>query len=122
MEDLTSERRRLVWLALSDFYRVTQLQASDLAHIRNVFAQSGFSQAEIKRINYAEVAPVLIDNLRSETGIWDGFDKEWVIDQITDRLTRPRANQAWGPVWWLWCRQVDHYTNRYFDLVFNSDW
>ncbi|GAB3794766.1 hypothetical protein GCM10028819_09500 [Spirosoma humi] len=118
MEDFTSERRRLVWLALSDLYADNELQASDLAYIRRVFVQSDYSQAEIKRINYHEVAPVLLNNLWRVAGVWQGYDKEWVIDQITDRLNRPRANQSWGLIWWLWCRQVDYYTKPYFDVIF----
>ena len=120
MEDLTSDRRRLVWLALSDFYLDTELQNADLLYIRSVFEQSGYSQAQIKRINYDEVAPVLLDNLRSMAGVWGGFEKEWVIAQITSRLNGPRANQSWGPVWWLWCRQVDYYTKPYFDVVYGK--
>ncbi|UHG94201.1 hypothetical protein LQ777_26895 (plasmid) [Spirosoma oryzicola] len=57
MEDLTSETRQLVWLALSDFYADNELQASGLAYIQRIFAQSSCSQAEIKRINYEEVTP-----------------------------------------------------------------
>lgn len=118
MDDLPSEHRQLVWLALSDFYLDTELQASDLRYIRSVFEQSGFSEAQIKHINYHEVAPVLMVNLQSIAGVWGGFDKAWVIERITERLTSPRANQSWGPVWWLWCRQVDYYTKPYFDVTF----
>ena len=117
MQPADIDRRTPVWQALSEFYLDTELQPADLETIRLVFAQSGYSIDEIKRINYEEVAPVLIDNLVSPAGVWSGFNNDWLIEVILARLKslEGRRQHAWFKNIWRW--RVDYFTKEYFQQL-----
>lgn len=117
MEPVAIDRRKTVWLALSEFYLDTELQPTDFDRIKLIFAQSGYSIDEIKRINYEEVAPVLIDNLLSPAGVWGGFDDDWVIETILARLNslNGRRHHSWFKSVWHW--RVDYFTKEYFQQL-----
>ena len=78
-------RRRPVWIALSDLYLDTELQAGDYEHIRDVILASGYTLDEVERILRFEVGPVLGLNLLSVAGVWSGFDPDWLVDSILQR-------------------------------------
>jgi hypothetical protein len=61
-------RRQTVWLALSELYLDTELGEADFRLLAEAFAASGFEWAEVRQINYDEVAPVLWQNILSATG------------------------------------------------------
>lgn len=50
-------RRQAVWLALSELYLDTELQAADFQRIAAILAASGFNWTDIRAIKYDEVAP-----------------------------------------------------------------
>lgn len=87
-ETLNVDDRKPVWLALSKFYLDTELQVYDFENIAKVFSESPFSMAEIKRINKYEVFPLLGGNFLSPAGVWDGFDEEWLVMNLTKRPIR----------------------------------
>ena len=84
------QRRKAVWIALSEFYLDTELVQEDFERIAGICMESGFSEKELTEINYFEVAPVVGLNLWAPVGNWAGFDQEWLtesIERITDRST-----------------------------------
>lgn len=86
------ERRKPVWLAISEFYLDTELDNDDLSRISNIFKESGYSINELKDIDFFEVSPIVGANLMSIAGIWDGFDQQWLWNEIiSTRLVRKRS-------------------------------
>jgi hypothetical protein len=116
----TSElaRRKLVWLALAEFYLDTELQPADFRRIRAVFDQSGFSEAEIRRIDYEEVGPLLYSNLLSVAGEWAGFDEAALVAAATERVVKNPKFRALPVVEWLWRKGIDFFNKKYFQRVF----
>ena len=99
------EIRKKIWFELSEFYLDTDLGLENLKRKAKVFKESGLDINTIKEINFYEVAPILIDNLRSNTGIWDEFcdtrpkrkcisisSSIFLFDKIEDFLHRLEVN------------------------------
>jgi len=90
-------RRRPVWEAMSALFLDAQLDADDHAGIADVLVASGYSLAELERILWAELCPVLWTNAASVAGEWRGFDMEYVQGQIVSRPAGP-LRRWWGYV------------------------
>lgn len=88
---IITEERRLIWIALSEFYLDTELQKMDIVSIAHVFIESPFSLYEVKQINKYEVFPVLQENLLAITGVWTGFNEEWLIESIENSIGKRKA-------------------------------
>lgn len=82
------EEREPIWMALSEFYLDTELSSDDLVFTAKIFNNSPYTLEEIKRINKYEVYPVFYPNLLSMYGVWNGFDKTWLIECIIARVNR----------------------------------
>lgn len=98
-EMLTQEeinRRKPVWVALSELWLDTELEPSDLERIAKCMKQSGFSVKELRHIYLDEVAPVLYPNLLSPAGEWMGFDEEWLCEAVVQSLGRAGMAQRLG--------------------------
>ena len=87
-EALNIEERKPIWIALSDFYLDTELQASDFRHIAFKIIESPYSFEKVKEINKYEVFPILQPNLMSVAGEWAGFDEKWLVDSIMESLAK----------------------------------
>ena len=85
--DQEVERRRPVWDALSSFFLDTELDDDQHREIAQTIVASGYSPSEIQMILWDEVYPVVESNLRSFAGDWNGFDLDWMQQQI---LSGPR--------------------------------
>ncbi|MEM1001012.1 MAG: hypothetical protein AAGH46_00010 [Bacteroidota bacterium] len=91
------ERRKPVWLAISEFYLDTELETNDALRIRETFRNSGYSLSELKNIDFYEVKPIVGMNLWSNTGEWAGFDEHWLWNQIQTRsLKKKRKNNIFS--------------------------
>lgn len=106
---LNIEKRKPVWVALSEFYLDTELQNSDFRDIAFTILKSPYTFHEVKSINKYEVFPVLQSNLLSAAGLWIGFEENWLIDKITSRLNTKTLLQQIGLelryAMWKWmCR------------------
>lgn len=86
------ERRKPLWETLSDLWLDTEMQ--DYQHERRaeLLASSGYSFDEIEKIFSEEVAPAVYSNLYSTVGVWDGFDLEWLYDEIIKNLKKQETN------------------------------
>ncbi|UXA51642.1 hypothetical protein M0D45_12935 [Xanthomonas prunicola] len=85
-----------VWEALSRLYLDSDRRDDD--SIARVLAASPFTLEALRRMLLHEVHPVLIGNLRSVYGVWDGFDPDWLAAKIQARRTR---RWCW-PARWHW--------------------
>ncbi|MFY0654680.1 MAG: hypothetical protein JXQ96_21785, partial [Cyclobacteriaceae bacterium] len=65
------EKRKPVWLAISEFYLDTELETDDALRIRETFRNSGYSLSELKNIDFYEVKPIVGMNLWSTAGEWE---------------------------------------------------
>ncbi len=86
------ERRRPIWDALSSFFLDTELDDDQHRQIAQAITDSKYTPSEIHTILWDEVYPVVKCNLRSFAGVWDGFDPDWMQQQI---LSRPRRQNLW---------------------------
>ena len=89
--DAPSAERIAVWIALSELWLDTELDAADLERIALVLAASPFGVNELRWIHEAEVAPVLSRNLRATTGVWAGFDRDWLWRECGAAARRSRT-------------------------------
>jgi hypothetical protein len=80
MDQKEIERRKPVWLAISEFYLDTQLDQNDLDRITNIFKTSKYSITELKYIDFYEVAPIVGRNLLSTAGVWSGFERGMAVE------------------------------------------
>ena len=113
-------RRKPVWLALSEFYLDTELQPADFRRIRTVFDQSGYSEREIRQIDYEEVGPILVGNLLSMAGEWAGFDEASLLAAVGKRAAKSVKTSSRFPIRWLWQKGIDYFNEDYFRCVFAS--
>ncbi len=67
-------------------------------HIAQALAASPFTLLQLRTMLLHEVHPVLIGNLRSVAGVWDGFESQWLAAAITAR----RARRWRWPDRWCW--------------------
>ncbi len=85
------EKRKAVWLALSELFLDTDVSSS-YEYIASECAASTFSPDELEQILIQEVMPVCGWNLLSVAGAWSGFDEQWLLERIVDhkKLLRKR--------------------------------
>ena len=88
------ERRKPVWLALSELWLDTELTELDINHIATKMVDSGYSLTELRVICDNEIAPVVYKNLLSPVGgVWSGFDETWLFQQILTEMNKPKRWQ-----------------------------
>jgi hypothetical protein len=87
MDDAT---RLDLWEALSDLFRDTEVTDLDIRHIARVIRASGVPVPEVEAILWNEVFPVLHPNLRSVTGVWTGWSREWLRAHLQPSAGPPR--------------------------------
>src|SRR5436190_10451458 len=85
--------RRPVWIALADLFLDTDVRMS-YPYIARTLAESPYSMEDLRRILDDEVTPVVQGNLLSVAGEWAGFDEDWLVQEMTKRLGKPR----WMPL------------------------
>ena len=71
-----------LWVALSDLFLDTELQAADFCRIAEVMKQAPHELNEIENILRDEVLPICFSNLRSVAGVWTGFDESALVEKI----------------------------------------
>lgn len=78
------ERRKPLWVALSDLFLDTELDELDFIIIAEEMKKSGYPPEELHRILMEEVFPVCILNLHHPAGVWEGFDEDWLVERILE--------------------------------------
>jgi len=80
----TLNKRKPLWLALSDLFLDTELQECDLQYIANAMKESSYSLEEIEDILMSEVFTVCVVNLQSPVGEWNCIDEKWLYNAIVN--------------------------------------
>ena len=86
MKPRTLTPRYRAWIALSELYLDQELTDGDIARLAERLHATGYTIAQLRRIDEREVAPVLAGNLLSVAGTWAGFDTRELIADIEQRL------------------------------------
>jgi hypothetical protein len=87
---LELERRRPMWVALSELFPDTELGPEDYQRIAQVLSVSGYSETELEQILCRELGPVLFFNLLIVAEEWAGFDS----DRLEKGILR-RERHSW---------------------------
>jgi hypothetical protein len=72
-------------MAIAELFLDTQLDDADHRRLAEELRASRLSPAQLDRIYYDELAPILHYNLRSPAGEWSGFDGAWLESEIARR-------------------------------------
>ncbi len=83
-------RRLPVWIALSEVFLDTQLDALDYQFMAAAIRAAGFSSAEAHAIFRDDVAPAFAGNLRVIAGQWAG----WPDDVVRERVLARRCSRG----------------------------
>ena len=99
------DRRRPIWVVISDLFLDTELDEDQLREIARVLKSSGYTPEELDWIYWREVGPAVGGNALSMVGIWNGFDEESLVNAILarQRSWRRRFPSVTG---YLGCRAV----------------
>ncbi len=113
--------RQPVWLALSELWLDTELDARDEARIAEVLIASPYDLTTLREIYLYELAPVLGANLLAPAGVWTGFDPEWLYDRARRRASRRgwryRGWMALGWARWLMTNACEPHWRQIADRV-----
>jgi len=85
MVSMNNEDRIEIWRALSDLFLDTEITDTTYEYIARTIDESGLSLTEAENILWYEVYPVLEKNLRSMTGVWDGWSDAWLLEHLSKR-------------------------------------
>lgn len=108
------ERKKPVWLALSDFFLDTELDDRTMRYIANVILESGYTMKETKEILMNDLFPALLFNLHDIAGEWAGFPEEWLLERI-DKTQGPNLAQRLYHKANFW--MVQGYWNKLSDIM-----
>lgn len=93
--------RTPVWEAFSDFFLDTELDERDYCRISETLASSPYDISTLNDILRFEVYPTLIWNLRDVAGEWAGFDRDWLVEQMTPRINKRPILRTPLFQWWM---------------------
>lgn len=88
-DPLIKERRRPVWMALSDLCLDTEVTEDTIKHIASAIRRQEYTTEDAEYILFHEVMPPTYPNLLCVAGVWDGFDMQWLEDHILRRHAHP---------------------------------
>ena len=100
MTSTINENNRLeIRRALSELFLDTEIDQSILTSISKTIKQSDYSFDEVEAILWAEVYPVLKQNLASPAGIWEGWSDSWLLENLEayDDPQTVRENSIYAP-------------------------
>jgi hypothetical protein len=88
------EKRKPLWLALSDLWLDTEPTELTYQAIVREISNLGYSFETAEKIMAEEVAPVVYSNLFNifPGGTWDGFDADWLNKAIIQSLEKQEKN------------------------------
>ncbi len=80
---MVTNERLTTWRALSELFLDTEIEQLTLDHIARTVQSSPYTTDQVEDILWAEVYPVLKQNLTSVAGIWDGWSDSWLKENLT---------------------------------------
>lgn len=94
-----SPARREAWLALSELFLDTALDAADIAAIARRLRATGLPADTLQQLYQHEVAPVCWRNLLAVPGgAWAGFEPSALVAAVQRHRAHPPLLDAWGPL------------------------
>lgn len=87
----SAQSLRAARAALSELFLDIEINDDVLGRLARALAKTGLGEAELERIFIEELEPVLSANMRVAVGVWQGFDLDWLEDQIRQRAQRQQA-------------------------------
>lgn len=81
-DEIIINQRLNVWAALSELFLDTELTDRDYEYIAKVVIKSRYTPIEIDNILWFEVFPVLQSNLRDPAGVWSGYPRDWLKENL----------------------------------------
>ena len=81
-----------MWIALSELFLDTTLDAHDIERIAHALARSPYTLDELDRVLLWEVHPACRANVVSIAGEWSGFDP----DRLESKIRRPLSGASMG--------------------------
>ncbi len=115
-----TQTRKQLWIAMSDLWLDQDLEAYQLQSIADVVRESGLDEPELDKIFALELAPFLGANHLTATGVWDGFDRQWVCQQARIRYTRYRWRDRVSAALGITTYAARPYWNRVKAMAFGS--
>ena len=91
--------REPVWHALAELY-LDQPYRPFVRSAAVALAATRYSADELRAILFEEVHPVVCGNLCAVTGVWDGFDPQWLAETILANQRCPRWRRPRGRCMW----------------------
>ena len=86
---LDVERRRPVWVALSEFWLDTEMSSATAHGVVRAVLESPYSVDQAEAIHWHEVAPALRHNVFPNLfGEWAGFDEGWLVAACAEAAAR----------------------------------
>jgi len=79
---MNNKERLAVWRALSELFLDTEIDRSLQQSIAQTIKLSEYTLQQVEDILWAEVYPVLKQNLASTAGIWDGWSDSWLQENL----------------------------------------
>lgn len=77
-------------IALSRLFLDTEKPTKEIDTITSSLRSLNIPSHTLGRILRHDVFPILYPNLLSSTGVWEGFDEDWLLGQVeTGRATEP---------------------------------
>ncbi len=108
------ERKKPVWLALSDFFLDTELDDRAMKHVASVILESGYTLKETKEILVTDLFPALLFNLHDVAGEWEEFPEEWLLKRIEETKGANLAQRLYHKAnFWM----VKDYWNKLTELI-----
>ncbi len=80
---MNDSKRYQGWSALSDLFLDTEIDDLIRKDIAVQLHRSGYPIDEVEDILWAEVYPVLKNNLASLAGVWQGWSDSWLLENLT---------------------------------------
>ena len=81
------DRRVPVWEAFTDLF-LDNDPAFSYGYIRRVMDESSYTREQLWLILWLEVTPAFSPNLSVVTGVWDGWEREYIRDLIVRQQSR----------------------------------
>ncbi|RDH45119.1 DUF7079 family protein [Zooshikella ganghwensis] len=88
MKKQQQEYYEIAWYSISELFLDTELKGLELKFIAKQLLQTPFTESELNEILIYDVAPVCYGNLLATTGVWEGFDKEWLFSEIQNNKSK----------------------------------
>lgn len=86
---LSTEPEKKACMILSRLFLDTEITSNEVEDIATSLCTLDISTATLSHMLRHDLFPILYPNLISTTGVWEGFDQDWLLDQVATRAANP---------------------------------